>query len=250
MFPGVQMTIEYPGPDRRGHDHMAPEARKRMLEWGWLSHIDPEIAERFLDLATLRSVPEGAVVYQAGADGGEMFGVLSGQVVMWHRHGSTDAQFAHMFRTGHWFGWAPILAGERRRHQCVARTDCELVVIPRANLRTFLAQDPEHWHALASLVDIQGQLSELAGLDLMRRSQEERLVATLLRFAGCRLADAPDGPPWNVAMTQLEIAEAANMSRNAASRLLVQLELEGLVALHYRHLSVLDADSLRAKLAD
>jgi DNA-binding transcriptional regulator LsrR (DeoR family) len=49
---------------------------------------------------------------------------------------------------------------------------------------------------------------------------------------------------------QLEIAEAANMSRNAASRLLVQLKLEGLVALHYRHLSVLDADRLRAKLAD
>jgi CRP-like cAMP-binding protein len=229
---------------------LPPDARKRMLDWGWLSHIDPEIAGRFLDLATVRMVPEGAVVYQAGADSGEMFGVLSGQVVMWHQHGSTDAQFVHMFRTGHWFGWAPILAGERRRHQCIARTDAELAVIPRGILRSFLSQDPEHWHALASLVDIQGQQSELAGLDLMRRSQEGRLVATLLRFAGCRLADAPDGPPWNVALTQLELAEAANMSRNAASRLLVEMEADGLVALHYRHLSLLQPDRMRALLGD
>ncbi len=248
LFSGVQTAMQGPIHSAWSAPQLPLDARRRLLDWGWLSHIDPEIAGRFLDLATMRSVPEGAVVYQAGADGGEMFGVLSGQVVMWHGHGSTDAQFVHMFRAGHWFGWAPILAGERRRHQCVARTDCELVVIPRANLRSFLAQDPEHWHALASLVDIQGQQSELGGLDLMRRSQEGRLVATVLRFAGCRLGDAPDGPPWNVALTQLEIAEAANMSRNAASRLLVKLEKEGLVTLHYRHLSVLDAGRLRERL--
>jgi hypothetical protein len=39
-----------------------------------------------------------------------------------------------------------------------------------------------------------------------------------------------------VYQTQLELAEAANMSRNAASRLLVEMEADGLVALHYRQL--------------
>ncbi len=230
--------------------HLTPDARARLSGWDWLASIDPGITRDLLDMAMQRRVSEGTIVYQAGAESGEVFGVISGQVVLWHRSGSSDAQFVHMFRTGHWFGYGPILAGERRRHQCIARTTCELAVLPGADLRRFLAQAPENWHALASLVDMQGQESELAGLDLLRRSQEERLVATLLRFAGCRLGNAPDGPPWNVAMTQQEIAEAANMSRNTTSRLLVQLELECLVALHYRHLSILDADRLRAKLGN
>lgn len=201
-------------------------------------------------MAVWRTIPEGAVVYQAGSGSGDLYGIVSGQVVLWHADSSTDAQFVHMFRVGQWFGYAPILAGERRRHQCVTHSVCHFAILPEPKLREFLAQDPEHWHALASLIDMQGQISELAGLDLLRRSPEKRLAATLLRFAGCRLANNPDGPPWPIAMTQLELAEAANMSRNAASRLLVDMEAAGLVALHYRHVSVVDADRLRAMLGD
>jgi CRP-like cAMP-binding protein len=224
--------------------------RALVSRWGWLSRIDPAIAQSLLDLAVWRSVPEGTVVYQAGASSGDMFGVVSGQVVLWHHEGNTDAQFVHMFRAGQWFGYAPILAGERRRHQCITRSQCEFAVLPEASLRAFLAKDPEHWHALASLIDMQGQSSELAGLDLLRRSQTARLSATLLRFAGCRQTNSPDGPPWEIAMTQMELAEAANMSRNAASRLLVKMEQDGLVRLHYRHLAVLDADGLRNLLVE
>jgi CRP/FNR family cyclic AMP-dependent transcriptional regulator len=234
-------------------DTRAPHAgiaRQLIASRGWLAYIDPGIANRILDMAVWRTVPEGTVVYQAGASSGDLYGIVSGQVVMWHGKGSTDAQFVHMFRVNQWFGWAPILVGDRRRHQSIARSVCHFAVLPEARLREFLSQDPEHWHALASLVDMQVQVAELAGLDLLRRDQGERLAATLLRFAGCRVDNAPDGPPWPIAMTQLELAEAANMSRNAASRLLVDMEAAGLVALHYRHVSVVDADRLRAMLGD
>jgi CRP/FNR family transcriptional regulator, cyclic AMP receptor protein len=235
-------------PDLRPHP--AANARQLIASLGWLAEIDPIIANRILDMAVWRTVPEGTVVYQAGAGSGDLFGVASGQVVIWHGGGSTDAQFVHMFRVGQWFGWAPILAGDRRRHQSITRSVCHFAILPETRLRAFLADDPEHWHALASLVDMQAQISELAGLDLLRRRQDKRLAATLLRFAGCRLQNSPDGPPWPIAMTQLELAEAANISRNAASRLLVKMEAEGLLRLHYRHIDVLSPDGLRDMLDD
>jgi len=175
---------------------------------------------------------------------------VSGQVVIWHSETSKDAQFVHMFRAGQRFAYAPILAGERRRHQCVTRAVCRFAILPELRLRKFLAEDPEHWRALASLIDIQSQMFELAGLDLLRRSLPARMAATLLRFAGCRLKNAPDGPPWEIAMTQAELAEAANISRNSASWLLVQMEEDGLVALRYRHLAVLNPSGLRAMLEE
>lgn len=231
-----------------GSDTYHEAASHRLTSHGWLSQVEPEIAGRMLDMAVWRKVPEGTAIYRIDDETADLFGIVSGQVIVSHGRSNLDAQYVHMFRTGQWFGFAPVLSRARRRVQCIARSECHLAILPKRALRSFLDEHPAHWHAFALLVDIQSDSSALAGIDLLRRRQEERLAAVLLRFAGCRLANNPDGPPWQIAMTQVELAEASNMSRNSASRLLVDMERQGLVALQYGNVSVLDPDRLRAEL--
>ena len=223
--------------------------RRRLSEGGWLRGGDPAAVGRLLDLCFWRRYSEGDVIYHADGEAGDLYGVVEGQVAVCHHHqGHVDVEYLHLYRAGQWFGYAPVLRSEHRRIQTVARTACLLAVVPEGRLKPFLGESPEHWRLMALMADAQAQLNGLAALDLVRRAPEQRLAAALLRLTGCRLRDAPDGAPWEIRVSQQELADVSNMSRNAASRLLQGFETAGIVVLHYRQLELLHPARLRRML--
>ncbi len=226
-----------------------PTLRPRLLARGWLKGGDPDLIQMLLDLAEWRQFPDGHVLYQSGDSAGELYAVAEGQIATSnHSHACLDVGHLHLYRPGEWFGYSPILRSEPRRFQAVSRTVSTLAVFREARLRVLLAERPEVWQLIGLLVDAQAKLNGLTALDLARRSPMERLCAALLRMSGCRLSDGADGPPYDVAMTQTELAEAANLSRNGATLRLADLEKNHLVRLRYRHVTVLDPAALRRLL--
>lgn len=223
--------------------------KRRILARGWFDGAAPEAANQLLELCVWRHFSPGQSVFRIESESADLYVVAEGQVaVTQHFHGHLDAANIHLYRAGEWFGYTPIIRGAPRRIQTMARTDCVLAVIPELRLRSFLADHPEHWQLMALIADSQGIMNGLAALDLSRRSPLERLCGALLRMAGCRQIDGPDGPPFDVTASQTELAEASNLSRNATALLLRQMEKEGLVALHYRRLTLLRPDRLRTTL--
>jgi CRP-like cAMP-binding protein len=224
--------------------------QKRILTHGWLREAAPDHVSHLLALAQWRRISGGSTIYRSESQAGDLYAVADGQIAVSHHNQSNmDVENIHLYRVGDWFGYAPILCHEPRRFQTTARTDCVVAVIPEGQLRALLVDKPHYWHLMALIADAQGRVNALAALDLTRRSHLGRLCATLLRLAGCRLADGPDGPPFDIAISQTELAEASNLSRNGVSRRLQGLERDGHIALHYRHISVLRPDTLR-KLLD
>jgi CRP-like cAMP-binding protein len=104
------------------------------------------------------------------------------------------------------------------------------------------AREPELWRHLVLL----GLLNQkrLIGLaqDLMLRGSRQRLAALLARLAGLRDEHAPADPV--VDATQGEIGVIANLSRGVVSRLLVEMEQEGLVRLRRASVEILEPDRL------
>ena len=241
MVPATMAAVSTPA-----DNPVAADWRDRLRGAGWLLGARLALVERFLDHCVLRKFEEGDVIFAQGALSGELFGVVDGQVAASrHGEGNDDVDLMHIFRTGEWFGYAPVLEGRPRRIQATARRVTRVAMVPDGRLRSVLANDPVLWELIAWLSDAQGRMLALGSLDLCRKSQRERLIATLLRLAGCRTTDAPDGPPHDIAASQAELAEMSNMSRNVVSRLLQDFEKRGWIELKYRHLYLLDPGAMR-----
>ena len=216
---------------------------------GWLAGARPGLADRLLEICLIRQYEEGDVIFREGIASGDLFGVVEGQVAASHfGQGNDDVDLIHIYRPGQWFGYGPIVEGGARRVQVTARRPSRVAVAPEGRLRGLLNDEPGLWELMAWLSDVQGRLMIVSSLDLCRKSQRLRLMATLLRLAGCRIEDGPEGPPYEIAASQLEIAEMSNMSRNVVSRLLQALGKEGLVVLKYRHLHLPDPGAIRRQL--
>jgi hypothetical protein len=118
----------------------------------------------------------------------------------------------------------------------------KVLCIEIAAFRRVAARDPELWRHLV-LLGLHNQ-RRLIGLaqDLMLRRSRQRLAALLARLAGLR----EDHPPADPAVdaTQGEIGAIANLSRGVVSRLLLEMEEEGLVRLRRASVEILDPDRL------
>jgi len=95
----------------------------------WMAALD----ERFV-----RRVPAGEVIVREGDAGSEMFVVRRGKVEV-RRGGRTLT----VLREGEYFGELSLLLGVPRSATVVARTDVELVVIPRDHFDAMLREQPE-----------------------------------------------------------------------------------------------------------
>ena len=84
--------------------------------------------------------------------------------------------------------------------------------------------------------------------DLTIRDAETRLIAVLLRFAGLRGPSAGDAVPIAVPVTQNDLAEAANLSRNWTGAILRRLASAGSIETGYSGISIRNPHALFAKL--
>ena len=114
-------------------------------------------AERMLgEIALKRAAPDEGVI-RAGDPGDSLFFVLRGRLEVVRAEERTEPYSGLFWNvlaelgSGSWFGEASLLTGAPRNATVVARTDCELVEIPKLGFEQCLRQDP---HVLESLVDL------------------------------------------------------------------------------------------------
>ncbi len=93
---------------------------------------------------------------------------------------------------------------------------------------------------------VYGDASQGVAADLLIRDSERRCAATLLRLSGRRFAGARDRRPAESAITQVELAGAANLSRNTVGAIMKRLASRGLIEVGYRGVTVLKPAALRA----
>ena len=74
---------------------------------------------------------------------------------------------------------------------------------------------------------------------------DRRIVATLLRVTDVLRGNPPDDDK-GYRLTQSELGALANASRDLVNRILAGLQRQGLVAVSYGHVAILDAQKLEA----
>lgn len=216
---------------------------------GWLAGTPPEFRKLFLSAARWRSIDRGAIVTLGGEEANDVIGLAAGTVAVTSALGDAATPVMHMAHAVLWMGYGPLLLERPRVVTVEARTDLWIAVIPRASILPLLDETTSWWRCFTRLLAEYGDISAMIASDLLIRQSDRRLAATILRFAGLRGVEPNPTGEVRLPVTQDEIAEAANLSRNAAGTILRKLAAKGDLKTDYRGIVVCDPASLRRLVA-
>ncbi len=209
---------------------------------GWLSRVAPAFRETLLSHIRWRRCTIGETIAISGDETGGIFGIAEGQTGILSGINQPDSPIADIRLPGAWL-WPLPLFGLPRAADCIVMTPTLVGFVPLTSLRPMFASNPEWWEDAARL-PVEHMVRYGSGMaDLLIRDSALRCLAVLLRYCGCRFAgDAP----VTIALAQDQLAAGANLSRHIAGEALRAAEADGMLALGYREITVLNPRAVRA----
>lgn len=220
------------------------DRRIRLLKsHGWLSTTSADFADAVVAHGRWKKMDTGDRITSAGEVKGELVALAEGAAGLSSSVGYAETPLVHVFRPPSWFGYAWFIGAGPRRFTTVMRTPGWIMSVHENVLGKLLDQEPGGWQSIVRLAMTYGDLAATVAGDLITRKSERRVVAVLLRCAGYR--DREAGPPLDaVPLTQAELADAANLSRNTVVSLLQGLAERGMVGLQRGSIQIKDPDKL------
>lgn len=212
---------------------------------GWLAEAPAEFRTQFLSAARWRHVDQGATVTLGGEEKDDVVGLAQGTVAVMSTLGHAGTPTMHLAHAVTWVGYGPLLLDRPRVVTVEARTPLWIAVIPKAKIVPLLDETTLWWRCFTRLLAEYGDISAMIASDLLIRQSDRRLAATILRLAGHRIPGAQSGGDVRLPVTQAELADAANLSRNAAGTILRALAAKGFIETDYRGIVVLDRAGLQ-----
>lgn len=216
---------------------------------GWLSETSPEFQKGLLGSALWRTVEPGYVFNRAGDEQAGIWGIASGQINLTSGLGVSDSPIADVQLPGSWGGFGPIFLG-RRAANAEPAIPSLLAFVHRTVLLGMLEQRPSWWMFMGRLSTLHTFRYGSAVGDLLISDARLRLVAVLLRLADCRHRNSALGLPIRLRLTQKQLADCANVSRQLVGPALHELEGMGAITIGYREIIIRKAERMRKLLDD
>lgn len=208
---------------------------------GWFGGLEGRVRGALLREGRVRRLRGGEAVYGAGDAPNGLWAVLEGQVRLMGYAANGSELVALVVAPGAWFGELSSLDGGPRPHDAVAAGTCRLLQVPPQGVAAAARAEPLLYHALGLLVCAH----QRAALAFIERSVGQSARA---RLAGV-LASGAQGERGEVALRQEALAALVGVSRQTLNKYLRGFAREGLVAIGYGGVRVLDGRGL-AGVAD
>jgi CRP/FNR family cyclic AMP-dependent transcriptional regulator len=212
---------------------------------GWLSEQPAEFGRQLLRIARPVVIARGDLVFAVDDPPGGIYGVVSGGIGIEGGGAFHTVRLGHVLRAGAWFGHHPILSPGARRVQTMRATeDSCLLHVPLALLEALVKADPMAARCVGNMADGGSILATRIISDLLIPHAPQRVAAVLLRVTGAERGIEPSHPDGFL-MTQAELGEMANVSRQHLNPVLSELRKQGWIAMRYQRLRVTDAAALK-----
>lgn len=221
------------------------EATEIARAHGWLASCPPMVQRDLIREMRLIEFAADRYLWRAADGPGGIYCAVSGTIKAMAFSQARGERLAHIVSPGVWFGTGPAALGSKRSLSFRTSTPAELLYIPLADLNRVMQLGLDHMRALASLTEL-GNRELIAVVDtLLIPSAPNRIAATLIRVAYGAVGPSP-GESVSIMITQSELGEMANASRNVVGRTLKELERTGWIIIGYRSLTIIDPDRVQA----
>jgi CRP/FNR family transcriptional regulator, cyclic AMP receptor protein len=211
---------------------------------GWL-HTQPSwVRDAVLAGSRLRTYEPGQFTFYAGDEPGGMFGIVDGGFGILVPSGGSELMLCHVMRRGSWFGFGPALSGTGRKMTFKAVEASNVLHLPLHELTAIGTEKPEFFRILGALSDMTYMMSAARVVgDLLIASGEKRIAAILARIARPEPSDQTQ-QPWPIRLTQAEIGEMSNSSRDRVNRALAKFAQAGWITTEFKKIMITDLAAL------
>lgn len=213
-----------------------------MARRGWLSTQPKDFRTAIIGPGRIRHLRRGEFLCHEGDAHGGIFGVIAGGIGVIMSRPTGDIGLAGIFRAGDWFGGGPLHGSVRVVSACATEPSVVLSVELR-DLDAIAADDPEARRRYGSMTALNAGYAVRVIAELALPDADRRIAATLLRCTAVLDGVAPPGKRGFM-ITQSQLGEMANASRNSVNRTLKLFESRGWVKLSYNHIAIADAAGL------
>jgi len=211
-----------------------------------LSGLPAEARERLCQAAVMRRFKRGVVVVERGGPADALYAVASGRLkVVSPRHEGQDTTL-FILGPGDVFGEVAMFQADGRTARVTSLEETLLMVIERATFERLLALYPELSQRLlrlmaARLRNTMDHFDQLTSLEV-----GPRLARKLLLLAEHFGARTQDGIGLTLKLSQRDLAELVDSTRQTVNRLLRGWTQRGWIRSEQGQLVLLDPEALRA----
>lgn len=220
------------------------EAKLLIQKHGWLATEPAWVRNSILSRARLRRLEAHQFTYHAEDDPGGIYGVVSGGVGVMLPSRVGEMVLCHVIRLGVWFGTGPVMTGRPRTMSFKAMEPSAVLHLSLSSIAEIKAEFPKFAQSLGALSE--SNYTGIAArviIDLMMPSTERRIAATLVRMSKPE-ASSELLPPWPIHLTQVELGQVANASRDRVGHALRAFEARGWIEVDYRVIRVRNLEAL------
>lgn len=204
----------------------------------WFSGIAPGRRALLLREARTERLANGARIYGSGDPPNGLWAVLHGQVRLKSLSANGGELLALIVRPGTWFGELSTLDGHPRPHDAIAFGPTSLLHIAMPAFGRAATADPELYRDLGLLVCAHQRTALRFITQSIGQSIRARLAQALIRASSA----AGEG---RVNIRQEELAAVVGIARQTLNRHLKRFERDGLVAVSYAQVGILDVPRLQ-----
>jgi CRP/FNR family cyclic AMP-dependent transcriptional regulator len=213
----------------------------------WFSGLPLAMQQNLVENALWQTLEPRQTLTYGGDTSGGIVGLATGTTMLVPAVGPAEAGPIHLFHAPVWFGLMPMSKARPRAVSAVAQTSCRVARVSQNFMVGMLAGNPGWWQHINDLSLTHFMTATQTAADLHINDSKRRLGAVLLRVADRR----HDGDkPVDIAISQMDLAQMANMSRQTTGQILKSLASAGLVSWTYRSITVRDPVGLRRLVGD
>jgi CRP/FNR family transcriptional regulator, cyclic AMP receptor protein len=213
-------------------------AKEVLARTGWLLDQPEWVRETVLAASKLQAYESERFVFYTGDEPGGMYGVVDGGFGLIIPSGPNEMLLCNILRCGYWFGYGPMLSSGGRKVTIKAVEKSHLLHLPLRAMATICAERPEFFRILGALNDIGLMMNSLQVVgDLLIPSAERRIAAVIARIAK-PIPGADDQAPWPIRISQAEIGQMSNASRDRVNRALAKFARAGWVTVDFKMIVV------------
>jgi CRP-like cAMP-binding protein len=209
--------------------------------------LSPEQAEQLERRAVIRAFRKGDLVYAPGDPGRTVLVVARGRVKI---KGITPEgkEFILAFvDEGELFGELTLFDGGPRDEFAEAAEATEVLAITREDLLRLFEQRPDVVMQITKLIGLRRKRVETRLRNLLFRSNRQRIAGLLLELLESHGERNGKGWAIRLPLSHQELAGLIGATRETVTITLGQLQLDGLIRVQRRRISVLDRDGLETE---
>ncbi len=196
----------------------------------------------------MREVAAGTIFYRPDEPTEVLFLIRSGRVRLYHLSAEGKDFTTAVLEPGTFFGEMTLLGQRLYGSYAEAVTPCVLCLMSRDDVRTLLLSDRRIAYRAVEMLGQRLIESERRLADLALKRVPARLAAALLLLAHNELEHKQDAPlvePIEVVCTHEELSHMVGTHRETITRVLNELQGQGLIELHRGRIVLLDPEGLR-----